>query len=401
VRVLVLSWEYPPHVVGGLGQHVAELVPHLARLGVDVHLVSPRLKGGQRREEVATGLTVHRVDVSPAANVPDIYTKSWQVNRALEGALKTLWDEVDGFDLIHAHDWLTSFAAIARKLGHRCPLLTTMHATERGRAQGAHLQTDLQKLIHNAEWQLTFEAWRIIACSQFMADEIKRYFMVPHEKIDVIPNGVDPAPFEAAGEEITPSFRALYARPDQKIVFSVGRMVHEKGLQVLIGAAPEILAERPSTRFVVAGMGPALDWLRKMAWDIGVGENFLFPGFVSDEDRNRLFAMSACAVFPSLYEPFGIVALEAMAAGCPVIVSRVGGLAEVVEHGETGLLVPPDDAKAIADRVLQTLNDAAGTRARVEAARQTAKEIYSWSHIARDTLAVYEGIVRERTVTAW
>lgn len=401
MRVLILTWEYPPNVVGGLGKHVAELVPALARLGLEMHVATPRMEGGELRETTPEGITIHRVDAPAAAEAPDIHTKAWQFNRALEGMLERLWAEVGGFDLIHAHDWLTSFAAIAMKLGHRCPLVATMHATERGRNRGGDLKDNLQKSIHNAEWRLTFESWRVIACSRYMASEIGRYFQVPQAKIDVIPNGVDPAPFERAKTRITPAFRALYARPDQDIVFSVGRMVHEKGFQVLIAAAPKVLAEHPSARFVIAGTGPALDWLRQLAWDIGIGDKVLFPGFISNEDRNRLFGLAACAAFPSLYEPFGIVALEAMAAGCPVVVSRVGGLSEVVEDGTTGLLVNPDDPDDTARKVLEVLKQPEATARRVAAARQAAQETFSWSQIARQTRAVYERVIQERSETDW
>ncbi|MFQ5611644.1 MAG: glycosyltransferase family 4 protein [Anaerolineae bacterium] len=402
MRILVLSWEYPPNVIGGMGKHVTELTPALAQLGLDVHIVTPRLNGGKDCEVVSPGVTVHRVDAPTAAEASDIYTSAWQANRALEGALEKLWAEVGSFDLIHAHDWLTSFAAIALKLAQKCPLIATIHATERGRARGAILHNDLQKSIHSAEWRLTYEAWRLIACSRFMADEIGQYFEVPYEKIDIIPNGIDLVPFEEHNLQSTPAFRALYAQPDEDIIFSVGRIVHEKGLHILLNSAPQILEKHPSAKFVIAGTGPALDWLRHLAWETGIGDKVLFPGFISDEDRNRLFKLASCAVFPSLYEPFGIVALEAMAAGCPVVISKVGGLAEVVEDGKTGITITPEDPASTARGVLRAINPGDDTICRqVENAQNVVRDVYSWENTAAQTLEVYERVVGERAQVDW
>jgi len=109
-------------------------------------------------------------------------------------------------------------------------------------------------------------------------------------------------------------------------------------LHVLVRAMPFILAQQPTAKVVIAGKGPELDWLRSLAWSLGVGEKVLLTGFIADDDRDRLFKIADCAVFPSLYEPFGIVALEAMAAKCPVVVSEVGGLKDVVQHAGPGQL---------------------------------------------------------------
>ena len=372
MRILMFTWEYPPHVVGGLGKHTAELLPPLASLpGMDLHVVTPRWAGGAPLEKLGAA-TIHRVD-SPLIE-GDFYTGAWQTNQRLEEYALRLWQETGPFDLVHVHDWLVAFAGVAFKRSYKVPLLSTIHATERGRGRGS-LASDQARAIHHVEWWLTYESWRVIACSQYMANEISSYFGCPPDKIDVVPNGVDTARFDQLeGQDFT-LLRNRYALPSEQIVFSVGRVVYEKGMQVLVRAMPLVLGQQPEAKAVIAGKGPELEALRSLAWSLGVGEKVLVAGFVADDDRDRLFKVADCAVFPSLYEPFGIVALEAMAARCPVVVSEVGGLRDVVKHAETGITVYPDDPGSLAWGVVHTLQHPQWAAARVAKAYHVAREI--------------------------
>ncbi|HUP28239.1 MAG TPA: glycosyltransferase family 4 protein, partial [Chloroflexia bacterium] len=279
------------------------------------------------------------------------------------------------------------------------PLLTTIHATEMGRNQG-HLYGEMQKSIHMAEWWLTFESWRVIACSQYMAWEVREYFGAPAEKIDVIPNGVDPRRFDALNGVDLSDFRLGFARPDQPIVYYVGRMVREKGLSVIVESAPYVLREWPGVRFVLAG-GGNVDSLRAKARELGVQDNILFPGRISDEVRDGLFKVADVAVFPSIYEPFGIVALEAMAAGTPVVVSDVGGLAEVVDLHETGIKVYPNDPESLAWGILHTLKHPEWSRARAANAERVVRSQFNWDLIAGMTVDVYKRVATEAKAGDW
>ncbi len=397
MRVLVLSWEYPPHVVGGLGRHVAELVPALVKQGVEIDLVSPRWAGGEPLER-GEGLTVRRVS-PPDVPVSDFYTSAWQTNIKLEEAAAEICRDGD-VQVIHNHDWLTAFSAGALKRSFKVPLLATIHATEIGRGRG-HLVSDQSRAIHGVEWWLTYEAWRVIACTNFMASEIGDSFKVPSDKIEVIPNGVKVDHFERWEGVDLSRFRSMYALPEEEIVFYVGRIVHEKGLHVLVDAVPRVLAENPQAKFVLAGTGPLLGALRNRAWELGVGEKVLFTGFIADNDRDRLYKVASCAVFPSLYEPFGIVALEAMAAKTPVVVSEVGGLKEVVQHGETGVTVYPDDVASLSWGINHTLARPDLAAQRVKNAYEVVLQEYTWESIAARTVKVYERIVAERAAAKW
>jgi glycosyltransferase involved in cell wall biosynthesis len=410
MRLLMLSWEYPPYVVGGLGAHVAALVPALARQGVHVTLVTPRWKGGAYEERLDSRAVVHRVD-TPVATMGNFYADAQQTNLNLEEVGHSLWAPPDGatpdaagqsgeFDLIHAHDWLVAFAAASLKRLHKTPLVATIHATERGRGRG-HLSGEMSNAINGTEWWLAYEAWRIITASGYMADEVKNYFQVPNDKIDVIPNGVDTARFDARDGLDLAQFRTRWALPWEKIIFNVGRVVYEKGAHLLVEAAPRVLALEPDAKFIIAGTGGMVEDLRRRVVELGLGSKVLVTGFVSDEDRDRLFKIADVAVFPSLYEPFGIVALEAMAAKCPVIVSEVGGLKEVVQHGETGITVYPGSLDSLVWGILHTLQHPDWAAARVANAYRVVREEFNWNRIAARTIQVYERVIRERAEKEW
>ncbi|MCL4466678.1 MAG: glycosyltransferase family 4 protein [Chloroflexi bacterium] len=400
MRVLMLSWEYPPHTVGGLGKHVVELLPALSACGVEVILVTPRWLGGERRERVAEGITVVRADVPSRVENFSFFANTRRANELLRQAAEDEIDRLGGVDVIHAHDWLVGFAATDLKHEYKLPLLVTIHATEWGRSHGS-LGSDTQRSVHNAEWQLTFEAWRVITASGYMANEVMAIFQTPHDKIDVIPNGVDTSKFDAlAGADLS-ALRARFALPSERIVFSVGRLVHEKGFQVLVDAAPYVLNAVPDAKFVLAGTGPTSPDLQRRAGENGLGAKFYFAGFVTDDVRDGLLRLADVAVFPSLYEPFGIVALEAMAAKAPVVATSVGGLAEVVRHNETGLTVYPDDPKSLAWGIQQALQYPYWARRRVQNAYEMVVAEYNWHSIAQRTQNVYERLVRERAAAGW
>jgi glycosyltransferase involved in cell wall biosynthesis len=226
-------------------------------------------------------------------------------------------------------------------------------------------------------------------------------FQCPSDKLDIIPNGVETERFDRLrGQDLT-RFRSKFASRSESIVFSVGRIVAEKGLQVLIRALTLVLADLPSARVVIAGKGPELESLRSLARSLDVGDKTVLTGFITDEDRDRLFKAADCAVFPSLYEPFGIVALEAMAAECPVVVSEVGGLRDLVQHRETGLKVRPDDPESLAWGIVHTLQHRELAAKRVAKAYRVVQEEYNWELIAQLTADVYRRVIAERAITDW
>ncbi|HUX86459.1 MAG TPA: glycosyltransferase family 4 protein [Chloroflexota bacterium] len=408
MKVLMLSWEYPPHNVGGLGKHVTELIPMLGKVGVEVHLVTPRVAGGPAEETICpvlderglAGLSkVYRVD-SPSTGAPNFFVNATQTNTALEQFARSLWDTEGPFDIIHVHDWLVAFAGVALKHAYRTPLLATIHATEHGRGRGT-VRGDVPQAINNVEWWLTYEAWRVVCCSGFMANEVQTALRTPADKVDVIPNGIDTTRFDVLANEDLSDFRAGFASPDEKILFYVGRVVYEKGVHLLVQAMPRLIGQGRHVKLVVAGTGDHLNDVRQQAQRLGVAGSSYFTGFIPDATRDRLFKVADVAVFPSLYEPFGIVALEAMAARTPVVVSEVGGLTEVVKHGETGVTVYQNDVSSLVWGIEHTLDHPDWAQQRAALAYQVVVEQFNWKAIAVKTNEVYERIVAERQSTVW
>ena len=407
IRVLMLTWEYPPYVVGGLGAHVAALAPALARAGVQVHVVTPRWRGGEAREILDQGKAhnskyasaIYRVE-PPMAVPTDFFADVQQTNLNLGEQGGNLFRDLGGFDIIHAHDWLTAWSGEALKRLFKVPLIATIHATERGRGRGT-LSGETAQAINGAEWWLTYEAWRLIATSQFMAKEIESYFKTPADKVSIVANGVDTAIFDKLiGVDLAP-FRNRWARTEEKIVFFVGRLVEEKGAHLIVEAAPRVLAQIPNVRFIIAGNGPMSEHIQRRAYELGIASKVNVAGFIADSERDRLLRVADAAIYPSLYEPFGIVALEAMAAHCPVIVGDVGGLGEVVTHDVDGVKVNPGDIESIARGIVYTLSYPESARQRTERAYQMVKQEYNWDYIAQKTIEVYRRIIEERIKTNW
>jgi glycosyltransferase involved in cell wall biosynthesis len=302
------------------------------------------------------------------------------------------------FDLVHVHDWLTGVAGVRLKYEHKIPLVVTIHATERGRHQG-NVNGDNSSRINGLEAQLCHEAWRVIVCSNFMTTELHGYFGTPFDKMVVIPNGIDQDRLYICPPEKQLELRHHYAPNGEHLLFFVGRIAHEKGLHVLLRAMPGILNVYPNTRLLVAGRNSR--HLQPLAAELRVDFSVRFLDFITDQQRDWLYQTVDAAIFPSLYEPFGIVALEAMALDCNVIASDVGGLGEVVKHEINGLNIYPDDPLSIVWAVQRLFNDSAAAAVRrVQAHAQVAQQ-YSWRTIAQQTATLYRSVVAERATVAW
>ncbi len=394
MKVLMLTWEYPPKNVGGLAQHVFHLSKALAKHGVGVHVLTVGGNGTLPYEE-HDGIKVHRVGPY-SLSTPDFRTWILHLNFSLLEYAVTLINSLKSVDILHAHDWLVAYAGRALKHSFRLPLVATIHATEYGRNNGLH--NDSQRYISDVEWWLTYEAWRVIVCSSYMEQELRGFFQLPADKITVVPNGINL-------EEITASFKhkkaIITGQGNEKYIFFIGRLVREKGVQVLIDAAPKILARFPEARFVIAGTGPYEEHLRARTRDRGLEHRVYFAGYVNDQVKNRLLEQSTVAVFPSLYEPFGIVALEAMAAKTPVVVSDTGGLSEIVEHGINGLKCYVDSANSLADNIMAVLGDPVLAERLKTNAYEKAKTKYSWFTVAGKTLTVYEEVIQQAGRADW
>ena len=372
MKILMLTWEYPPRVVGGISRVVYDLSHRLIKDGHEVTVVTYR-EGETPYFEDDKGVKVYRVDNYMITKVNQIIA------------------EQGNFDVIHAHDWLVANAAKSIKNSYNIPIVATIHATESGRNSGIHDET--QRYINDTEWMLTYEATEVIVNSNYMKGEIQRLFGLPFEKINVVANGVNLNKFTGMDRDY--SFRRRFAMDNEKIILFMGRLVYEKGVQHLIAAMPKVLSRYHDAKLVIAGKGGMLDELRAQADALGISNKVYFAGYMNGKDVEKMYKAADISVFPSTYEPFGIVALEGMLAERPIVVSDAGGLGEIVEHRETGMKSYCGNPNSIADSILELLFNPELCSNIVKKAKAKVKNNYNWAKIAQDTHFTYQKAICE------
>jgi glycosyltransferase involved in cell wall biosynthesis len=385
LSVMFLTWEFPPRVIGGISPHVFYLSKSLAKNGVKVHVVTCDFPGAPAHETL-DGVEVYRVD-SYKNPSPDFATWVYLMNLNMQKEAAAIAAKLpQKIDVFHAHDWLVATAGIGLKHVFRKPLLVTMHSTEIGRRDGLHTSTE--KMISETEAWLTYEAWKVICCS------------LPDDKLVMVSNGVDLQVYANVRKQDLKGFRTSFASPEEKLVLFVGRLVYEKGAHVLINAIPKIL-EKVNAKFVVVGSGYMKEQLSTIVESMGMEHKVLFTGFLDEETLLKLQCSADVSVVPSLFEPFGIVALEAMAAKSPVVVSDTGGLGEIVEHDVTGVKVYPNNVESLAWGIMKVLTDEAYRNSLRENAFRRVRESYDWDKIAQKTEKIYEGVLGEYSKSFW
>jgi len=385
-RVLLLSWEYPPVIEGGLARHVRKLAEALVRQGVAVDVLTRGVGGSPAVGTSVGGVTVHRVPEPGWPRDLDRFV-AWveRMNDDMLAVGESLAEE-SSYDLIHGHDWLvaSASAALADRLG--VPYVTTIHATEHGRHQG-WVQDLPQSHIHSVERWMASRADSVVVCSYYMRGHVADIFDIEERRIAVIPNGIDPGDLRPVGD--LQALRRKFAAPHEKLVLLVGRLVYEKGFQLALDALPGVIEQVENVRFLVAGSGTHESELKAQARRLGLDEHGIFLGWIGDDALHSLYRIADLCVVPSIYEPFGLVALEAMASGCPCIVADTGGLREVVPSGErVGLRFNGGDAEhlgAMIERLL--VDDELRDRLVTEASEHVLR--FDWDDIAQRTRGIY------------
>jgi len=383
-RVLILSWEYPPIVEGGLARHVSKLSEALVRDGIEVHVLT---RGAREMpsEQTRAGVHIHRVPEERTPRDLDAFL-AWVegMNSHLHAAGRQLGKLIE-FDLVHGHDWLVAGAAAGLAQRLRLPYLTTIHATEYGRHQG-WVDKHPQSYIHGIETWMAGRAERVITCSHYMRGHVADIYGLAEERVTVIPNGIDTADLHPVAD--LDALRCRFAKPDERLVLLVGRLVYEKGFQLALDALPSVIRRAGRVRFLVAGSGTYEAQLHEQARRLGLMRHGTFMGWIGDDVLHSLYRIADLCVVPSIYEPFGLVALEAMASGCPCIVADTGGLREVVPTTDAGLRFRSRDPRALAQMIERVLTDDA-LRDRVVAEASQHVRRFDWDDIARQTAQVY------------
>lgn len=404
MRILMVSWEYPPVIVGGLGRHVHHLAVHLAEQGHDVVVLSRRPSGTDGRshptiDHVSEGVRVIAVAEDPPHFVFGEDMMAWTLamgHAMIRAGLALGAGGLDGEfhgqpwtpEVLHAHDWLVAHPAIALAEHFTAPLVSTIHATEAGRHSG-WVSSNMNRQVHSVEWWLANSSAALIACSHSMDDEVSTLFGPDLPPISIIRNGIDLATWTFLPREI---------HDGPKRLLYVGRLEYEKGVQDAIAALPAIRAEFPGATLAIAGEGTQHQWLTEQAAEHGVSGAVTFLGRLDHVELLAQLHHADAAVLPSRYEPFGIVALEAAAAGAPVVASTAGGLGEAVLEGVTGFSFAPGDAEDLAKAVCRCLEDPVRAQELAEQAYVRLTAEFTWGHVASSTAEVYAGAERHEPV---
>jgi glycogen synthase len=405
MRVWHLSWEYPPVVFGGLGRHVHALAEAQAQAGNTVTVITLREDPRPHAQivpaaatEVINDVFVERIDLPPPAIPFDLdHLLEWvmSMQAAMSQRARDLVHSSGVLpDIIHAHDWLVAECALELGSSLAIPVIATMHATERGRHQG-WLHTPLSREIDTIEADLARSASHIITCSHHMATEVASAFGVDQSRISVIANGAD-FRIEAIPEDALHRLRQeLGVGRDPLLVFC-GRLEWEKGADTLIASLPAIRDRFPETQIAIAGEGSQREAWQHLAREANIAPYVHFTGWLPDSTLHALISTADVLVIPSLYEPFGVIALEGAALGTPLVVADTGGLAEFVHHGVTGLHFPPGDKDALTTAVVQVLSDPELAERMTKAAFETLQMHYNWDDLSDITIKVYQDTAGER-----
>ncbi|HWI22242.1 MAG TPA: glycosyltransferase family 4 protein [Baekduia sp.] len=392
LRVLNLSWEYPPVIEGGLARHVRKLSEALvAGQDVEVHVIT-RAGASTAPREDRHGVIVHRVETPPFPLQTDRFL-DWVagMNDGFLARGRELCEQL-GFDVVHGHDWLVADASHRLAAIADAPFVATIHATEHGRHQGAVTESPRSQ-IHAIERWMAHRADHLIVCSHYMRDHVSAIFALDPARIEVIPNGIDAADLRPVSD--LPALRARFAAPSERLILLIGRLVYEKGFQDALdalGGAGGLIDRLGNVRFVIAGSGNHEPELRARAAALGLDAHGSFLGWAGDDLLHSLYRVADLTVVPSIYEPFGLVALEAMASGCACIVADTGGLREVVPASAAAFRFASGDSVALGRAMERVLTEPV-LRDQLVADAAAHVQSFDWDDVAARTAAAY-GAVR-------
>ncbi len=381
----MLSWEFPPSSTGGTAAHVDGLARAMQRAGHEVVLITQRVNGCGT-DTLHDGIRVLRVPVDMPWLPDQPVASTASANHAFVAASVALGDWVP--DIVHAHDWEVAWAADVLGSLFGVPIVTTFHGIERGR-HGGHLPPGSATDINSVEWWQAFRSRRVITATRLMVREIVAAFEMDPDHVRRVPHGVDPTWWGARSAEEP-------EHPERsRLVLTWGRVQYEKGFHVLARAVASLRQRVPGLECMIAGRGSYLPELQSQIDIAGVGNLIEMPGFLTDVELRAAIHRAGCVVIPSLYEPFGVVALEALAGGAPLIVADTGGLAELVGGTGSALLFEPGNAAELADCIERVLTDDELADELVQRGRDVLQATYSWDAIALRTMAVYQEAIAD------
>lgn len=387
MRIAFLAWETLHSIrVGGMGAHVSEVAAALARSGHGVHVFTRRRTAGQLVREKIDHVTYHRCEVPGGQSFLD---EIGSLNAAYVARVHQVVHDEGRFDVVHGHDWLAVRALSTLRRTRSTRGVLTLHSTEYGRCGNRIVDGQSASIRSIEAWGLRV-ADGVIAVSNALKEEIQSQYGIDCDKIDVVYNGINLAQGDV-GMETNEVRRELGIAPDAPLILFAGRMVYQKGPDLLLEAAPSILSRVPSACIIFAGGGNMLSDLMSQAHGMGFDHAVRFLGDVESERLRTLYRASQLVCLPSRNEPFGLVVLEAWRAGKPVVATDLGGPGEIIWHGVTGSKIPPQPA-AIAAAINDLLSDELRATWIGRNGRIAVEEAFSWDHAAHRMMAAYESL---------
>lgn len=390
MRILHVSSEHPPQQVFGLGRYVCDLCRELVRQGHDVHVLTNSMGGGDP-ETVSQGVKLHRVDYPPPPKPPGTISPVLAFNLHLQERAEVLGPKGLGNpEVVVSHDWLTAIAGhrLSRRLG--VPHVWTVHDTVHGKRFGK-VEDPYDKMAHEIERWAGQAADRVLVNSRAIRDEVVEAYGCPTAKVDLLHCGIDPDSFVSTQEPSrVKEFRRMFAEPDEVLVTYTGRLDIEKGIDTLVNAFAFLHREAPNAKLAIVGKGDLQETIETHIQKLNLGKAVRLYGYLRGEVLKHFYIVSDIHVCPSHYEPFGIVALEAMAAGTPVVASATGGLTDVISGRSVGRLFPPRDPGALAKVLIELAKDPDGRRKLGKAGIEHVKRRFAWSVIAPKAIAHYQ-----------
>ncbi len=420
MRIGFFVWEYPPALVGGLGTYAEYITREFVSMGHDVTVFTLN-PGNLKTREILKGVEVHRPLVADASNVFPMFVtddlKKWGTNirmfndifiyntlSATKFINSMLKKENCHYDVVCVHDWLSSIAGLMVKNETKTPVVFHVHSTEWGRAGGPG-----SEVVSHLEWATSQKVDKIITVSHAMHEDLSRHGW-PNSKISVVWNGVDPERYDPANctfEDVETIRRRYGIAPDEKMILFLGRLTWVKGVTNLVQAMPLILEDYPRTKLVILGKGEQQNDIIETANRLGISDKVACKfEFVQEDERILHYAASDVCIFPSTYEPFGIVSLEAMSMAKPIVVGAqgvVGFKEQVLSSGseQNGIHVNGGDSADIAWGIKQVLCDSDRARKWGENGRKRVLQYFTWRKAAEQTLQTYQSLFKPEEKTEW
>jgi 1,4-alpha-glucan branching enzyme len=387
MNILFITGEFPPYILGGLGTYVSDVTFQLEKNGhtVDVLVLQGDISSYNKVKKTGGSTKITRINFSPK-QFEKLINKLVNKEKIIDDFNLTEFTKKH-YDVIHAHDWYGALWGAALKYSTNTPLIFTSHLPTRAGFTYTGHSIEIKRKMQLESLALR-AADAVVAPSNNVADTLVHEYNIPPSSIEVISNGVYTDIFHPISSKQKPS--NIYH------LVSAARLTEQKGMTYLLDVVKQLTDQGFPISLDVAGTGPMLSQLQKEVKRLGINKNVTFLGFMEKTALSRLFQKADLFINTSIYEPFGLVVIESMACGLPVISFSQGGIKEIIHHQKDGILVPPADTKTMTAEIIKCLRNERSLRRMRKLARTTAT-LYDWQRIVKKLEKMYTSIYQQHT----